>query len=51
MFKALRKLFGGSDNGVTFPPSKVFAMELLTKSLATSTTNDRNLGGMMRDSL
>tara|TARA_R100000995_G_scaffold7503_1_gene3315 strand:+ start:108 stop:602 length:495 start_codon:yes stop_codon:yes gene_type:complete len=45
MFRALRKLFGGSDNGVAFPPSKVFAMELLTKSLATSTTNDRNLDG------
>ena len=43
MFRALRKLFGGNDNGVEFPPSKVFAMELLTKSLATSTTNDRNL--------
>ena len=45
MFKALRKLFGGNDTGVEFPPSKVFAMELLTKSLATSTTNDRNLDG------
>ena len=45
MFRALRKLFGGSDNGVAFPPSKVFAMELLTKSLATSTTNDRNVAG------
>ena len=45
MFKALRKLFGGNDNGVEFPPNKVFAMELLTKSLATSTTNDRNLDG------
>ena len=45
MFKALRKLFGGNDNGVEFPPSKVFAMELLTKSLATSTTNDRNVAG------
>ena len=45
MFKALKKLFGGNDNGVEFPPSKVFAMELITKSLATSTTNDRNLGG------
>ena len=45
MFKALRKLFGGSGNGVAFPPSKVFAMELLTKSLATSTTNDRNVVG------
>ena len=45
MFKALKKLFGGDDNGVEFPPSKVFAMELITKSLATCTTNDRNLGG------
>ena len=45
MFRALRKLFGGNDNGVEFPPSKVFAMELLTKSLATSTTNDRNVAG------
>ena len=45
MFKALRKLFGGNDVGVEFPPSKVFAMELLTKSLATSTTNDRNVAG------
>jgi len=45
MFRALRKLFGGNDNGVEFPPSKVFAMELLTKSLATSTTNDRNVVG------
>ena len=45
MFRALRKLFGGNDNGVKFPPSKVFAMELLTKSLATSTTNDRNVAG------
>ena len=45
MFRALRKLFGGNDTGVEFPPSKVFAMELLTKSLATSTTNDRNLDG------
>lgn len=45
MFKALRKLFGGSDNGVAFPPSKVFAMELLTKSLAHSTTDDRNVVG------
>ena len=45
MFKALKKLFGGNDNGVEFPPSKVFAMELLTKSLATSTTNDRNVVG------
>ena len=45
MFKALRKLFGGNDNGVEFPPSKVFAMELLTKSLATSTTNDKNVVG------
>ena len=45
MFRALRKLFGGNDIGVEFPPSKVFAMELLTKSLATSTTNDRNVAG------
>lgn len=45
MFKALRKLFGGNDVGVEFPPSKVFAMELLTKSLATSTTNDKNVVG------
>ena len=45
MFRALRKLFGGNDTGVEFPPSKVFAMELLTKSLATSTTNDRNVAG------
>jgi hypothetical protein len=45
MFRALRKLFGGNDVGVEFPPSKVFAMELLTKSLATSTTNDRNVAG------
>ena len=45
MFRALRKLFGGNDNGVEFPPSKVFAMELLTKSLAISTTNDKNVVG------
>ena len=45
MFRALRKLFGGNDTGVEFPPSKVFAMELLTKSLATSKTNDRNVAG------
>ena len=45
MFRALRKLFGGNDTGVEFPPSKVFAMELLTKSLATSTTNDSNVAG------
>ena len=45
MFRALKKLFGGNDNGVEFPPSKVFAMELLTKSLATSTTNDKNVVG------
>ena len=45
MFKALRKLFGGNDTGVEFPPSKVFAMELLTKSLAISTTNDKNVVG------
>ena len=45
MFRALRKLFGGNDTGVEFPPSKVFAMELLTKSLATSTTNDRYVAG------
>ena len=45
MFRALRKLFGGNDTGVEFPPSKVFAMELLTKSLATSTTNDNNVAG------
>lgn len=45
MFRALRKLFGGNDNGVVFPPSKVFAMELLTKSLAISTTNDKNVVG------
>tara|TARA_B100000900_G_C20379509_1_gene633931 strand:- start:104 stop:595 length:492 start_codon:yes stop_codon:yes gene_type:complete len=45
MFRALKKLFGGNDIGVEFPPSKVFAMELLTKSLATSTTNDKNVVG------
>jgi hypothetical protein len=45
MFRALRKLFGGNDTGVEFPPSKVFAMELLTKSLAISTTNDKNVVG------